>query len=503
MTTPLARNRDYRLLWGSQAVSEFGFNAATIAFPLLVLAVTGSPAASGLVLATIAAAQLAIGLPAGALVDRYSRKKIMLGCEAAQAVAAASIVAALWWDVLSLTQMVVVAAVVGVCAALFEPAEDAILPKLVPADQLPTAVAMNSARSALGQLSGTAAGGFLFAIGRFLPFVADAASHAVAFVGLAFLRVPPRREAREAHGHLGREIAAGVRWVIGHRHIRVTALCAVVLNMFFSAFYIVIIVVAQSRGIPAGQIGVIAAMLGVGGIAGALLAPWLHRRLSPYASIASVFWVLTALTPLAVFVHNGYFMGALFFVMALLPPTANATIVTEQLLLTPDELRGRLSSVLGLITGVAATVGPVLGGLLMEAVPGGQAILLCAAGIAAATVLVTVSPVLRTFPRHTPEQESQEPEEPQESPMAEQPAAGSFDDTKGARRQMDDDARYEVLRNDEDQYSLWLAGHDVPDGWHRVGKEGTRDECSAYVDEVWTDMRPRSLREQMDGAAQA
>jgi MbtH protein len=66
---------------------------------------------------------------------------------------------------------------------------------------------------------------------------------------------------------------------------------------------------------------------------------------------------------------------------------------------------------------------------------------------------------------------------------------------------MDDDARYEVLRNDEDQYSLWLAGHDVPAGWHRVGKEGTKQECSDYVDEVWTDMRPRSLRERMDGTA--
>ena len=63
---------------------------------------------------------------------------------------------------------------------------------------------------------------------------------------------------------------------------------------------------------------------------------------------------------------------------------------------------------------------------------------------------------------------------------------------------MDDDARYEVLRNDEEQYSLWLLGLEVPAGWHRVGKEGTRDECSAYVDEVWTDMRPKSLREQMD-----
>ena len=63
---------------------------------------------------------------------------------------------------------------------------------------------------------------------------------------------------------------------------------------------------------------------------------------------------------------------------------------------------------------------------------------------------------------------------------------------------MDDDATYQVLRNDEDQYSLWPADLDVPEGWHQAGKEGTKDECSAYVDEVWTDMRPRSLRERMD-----
>ena len=67
---------------------------------------------------------------------------------------------------------------------------------------------------------------------------------------------------------------------------------------------------------------------------------------------------------------------------------------------------------------------------------------------------------------------------------------------------MDDDARYQVLINDEEQYSLWLADHDIPDGWRAVGKEGSKADCMAYVDEVWTDMRPRSLREQMDGVAQ-
>lgn len=68
---------------------------------------------------------------------------------------------------------------------------------------------------------------------------------------------------------------------------------------------------------------------------------------------------------------------------------------------------------------------------------------------------------------------------------------------------MTEDARFEVLRNDEEQYSLWPAGLQVPAGWHKVGKDGSREECSAFVDEVWTDMRPRSLREQMNGTSLA
>ncbi|GLY50359.1 MbtH family NRPS accessory protein [Lentzea sp. NBRC 102530] len=61
---------------------------------------------------------------------------------------------------------------------------------------------------------------------------------------------------------------------------------------------------------------------------------------------------------------------------------------------------------------------------------------------------------------------------------------------------MADDA-YQVLVNDEEQRSLWPPGKEVPAGWRSEGKEGTRQECMDYVDSVWTDMRPRSLREQM------
>ncbi|GHF53725.1 MFS family permease [Amycolatopsis bartoniae] len=399
MTTLLSRNRDYRLLWGGQVFSETGFSTSMIAFPLLVLAVTGSAAQSGLVLGAVAVAQLVAGLPAGALVDRWNRKRIMLVCEAVQALAAASLLAALWWGVASVLQLVAVAAVMGLCRALFEPAEEASLPRLVTVEQVPSAVAMNAARSNAGQLSGTALGGFLFALGRAIPFVFDVLTHVVAFFALLFVRLPVAVTERAPARHLGREILAGLRWVWHQPQVRVTALCAISLNLFFSAYYLVIIVLAATRGVPSGEIGVMAAMLGGGGILGALAAPYLHRRFSPYTLIIGVFWALTVLTPLAVFVRSGYLMGVLFAAMAFLPPAANTTISTYQLLLTPDGMRGRLGGVLGVAGGVAAAAGPALGGWLVDALPGTTAVLVCAGAITVVTLLATCHPVLRRFPR--------------------------------------------------------------------------------------------------------
>lgn len=56
-----------------------------------------------------------------------------------------------------------------------------------------------------------------------------------------------------------------------------------------------------------------------------------------------------------------------------------------------------------------------------------------------------------------------------------------------------------VVRNEEEQYSIWPADKDLPAGWHAAGPRGSRDACLRHIAEVWTDMRPRSLREQMEG----
>ncbi|MBZ5708858.1 MbtH family protein [Nannocystis pusilla] len=65
-----------------------------------------------------------------------------------------------------------------------------------------------------------------------------------------------------------------------------------------------------------------------------------------------------------------------------------------------------------------------------------------------------------------------------------------------------DDTRYEVVINHEEQYSIWPADRELPAGWRKAGKNGTKRECLAHIDEVWTDMRPLSLRLAMAKAAE-
>ncbi|MEM7051164.1 MAG: MbtH family protein [Acidobacteriota bacterium] len=66
----------------------------------------------------------------------------------------------------------------------------------------------------------------------------------------------------------------------------------------------------------------------------------------------------------------------------------------------------------------------------------------------------------------------------------------------------DDNTTYTVVVNHEEQYSIWPVDRDMPLGWKAVGKEGTKQECLDYIEEVWTDMRPLSLRKKMEEAQQ-
>ena len=72
-----------------------------------------------------------------------------------------------------------------------------------------------------------------------------------------------------------------------------------------------------------------------------------------------------------------------------------------------------------------------------------------------------------------------------------------------AEQELEDGISYRVVRNQEEQYSIWPDGRDCPPGWEQVGKEGTKAECLKYIEEVWADMRPLSLRQKMQRPAES
>lgn len=409
---PLSRNRNYNLLWSSQVISELGSDISYIAFPLLILVTSGSPVEMGIVSAAAAAAHIVGELPGGVLADRWDRKKIMLLCEAARALALASLAVALLMGAYSFGHVLVVAVIEGLFGALFGPAEEATVPRIVPEEQLPNAVARNTARAYIAGLLGPAVGGFLFSIHRMVPFLVDAISYAVSFVGLMFLRLTPRPANGGSDNQsddesdcgsersVGRDISAGFAWVLRQRLIRTTLVWVVVTNLILAALVIVILAIAGEKRAGPGEIGLMMTCFGAGGLLGAIAAARLHAVLPAPAIVLGFSWIAAVMTSTMVLVPGGLMLGAILGVVAFFAPVANTTIITYQMMVTPDELRGRLSGVIGLCTGVAGALGPLLGGILMAGM--GQhsstGVLLCATCLIMIALGATFSPTLRRFP---------------------------------------------------------------------------------------------------------
>src|SRR6476659_8916926 len=209
---PLRRNRDFVLLQSGQLLSTLGNQASAIAYPLLVLSLTHSPAKAGLVaFAGILPYPLFV-LPAGLLADRLDRRRIMIVSDVVRALALGGLAAAVAAGSAQFALIMAVAFVDGTMFAFFNIAEVGALRSVVPRAQLPRAFAAEQARYSTVVLAGPPLGGFLFGLGRALPFIVDAVSYAFSFGTLVAMRTPFQEEREPSTTSLREEVREGLAW---------------------------------------------------------------------------------------------------------------------------------------------------------------------------------------------------------------------------------------------------------------------------------------------------
>ena len=389
MAVPLRRNRDFTLLWSGELVSTLGSQMSLVAFPLLVLALTGSPAKAGVVGFAKTVPALLFYLPAGVLVDRHDRRRLMVASNAIGAIALGSIPVALALGYLPFAQIVVVAFVQGTVGSLFTLTEQGALPLVVEPSQVPAALASNEARRTSASLVGPPLGGLLFGIDRALPFIVDAVSYLVSAVSLLFLRTRLQEPRDPTPVRLLAEIAEGVRALWALTFVRASALAVAAANLIWSGLNIVLVVRAREHGASAASVGVLFALMGVGGLLGSFAAPAIGRRVSVPVIVIGAFWVEAVLVASFALTYDPYVLGVLAALAIFPSPAWNAVVVGARLTLTPDRLRGRVNSGARLLSGSMLPLGALAGGLLAGAVGTTTTLLVFAAWqalVAAATL---------------------------------------------------------------------------------------------------------------------
>ncbi|HEX6449159.1 MAG TPA: MFS transporter [Trebonia sp.] len=293
----LLRHRDFRLLWIGETVSQTGGFLATVLVPLL--AVTVLRASTFDVAALTAAAWLpwlVIGLPAGAWVDRWPQRPLMIACDVVSALLFTSLPVAAWLGVLAFWQLAAVALLAGVAEVFFTTAYQVYLPSIVPAGDLMEGNAKLQGSASAALIGGRGAAGALAqTMGAAPAILLNAVSFLVSAACL--LRIGARGASRRGpvsepagEAAIGKpaaadkttilaEVTAGVRFVASDPYLRPLTAYAIAGNLFYSGYVsLIVLFLARVAGFSSGAVGALMAVAGVGGVAGALVTKRLCAR---------------------------------------------------------------------------------------------------------------------------------------------------------------------------------------------------------------------------------
>lgn len=391
------RGRDFTLLWSGNWLQYFGSRMSAVSYPLLALVVSGgSPRAAGFVSTAAVLPYLVFQLPAGVLVDRWDRRRVMVVCAAGRVVALGTVVAALSLGFLTLPLLIVLI-FADVSFAVFSAlAERASIPSIVLPERLGSAISQNEARGRIAGLIGGPLGTVLFAWTRWSPYAVAAAGAAVAALNVLFIRSDCGSGTAGPQRHLGRELADGLRWVRGHAFLRAAipliSLSGALLQIVSLALVVVLV---NEQGHSASSVGLVLGISGCGGVLGALTANWWMSRVSFSALLVAGFGGWAALAGVMAFVTDPIALGVLFAAMNLIGAVFGVAAGVYQMILTSAEMQGRVGAIAGLVTAAGSSVGAFVAGFLLDQAGGSTSLLIAGAGIATVALVAIAIPSMQ------------------------------------------------------------------------------------------------------------
>jgi predicted MFS family arabinose efflux permease len=386
------------LIWSGEALSELGSQTSTVAYPLLILALTGSAAKAGVVGLAKWLPLALFALPAGAVADRVNRKRLMIASDAIRLAGVGSIVVALWLGRPPYLQIALVAFLDGALFITSHICERGALAHVVAADQVEDAIAQNEARWFGATIVGPPLGGALFAAARSLPFVADAISFACSMTALSLTRRDFQGELAPAAftwRQLRAEVAGGFSWLRHQPFFRTASLLFAAANPVFTGLYLLAILLARHHGASSAAIGAMFAIVGAGGVLGAILAAPMRRRLSAGAVIAVEDWLLVAVALALLLAHNPLVIGLLVAGAEFATPVTNSLVAGARIAATPDHLQGRVQAASTMTAMSLGWLGPLAVGFAFQHAGATSTVLIVAGWSLALALIATTAPTLR------------------------------------------------------------------------------------------------------------
>jgi MFS family permease len=357
--------------WAASAVSDLGSYVSTVAIGVLVVEVLHERAAGvGLVNAARWLPYLVLGLVIGALVERRRRRPLLVAADLGRGVLLVAVPVLAVVDRLDLGALAAIMVGFGALSLVGDTAFQSFVPRLVPPPLLTAANARLDQSAAVGQTSGPALGGALVSlVGAPGAILVDAVSYLAS--GFLLLSLPAAEPAgrRISLREVPADVVQGLRWIYRHPTMRSMALsthgwflCSAVTGAVLAPFAL------DTLGLDAAGFGLVLAVAGVGGLAGALAATRLGRRFGAGPVIivcraaTAASWAIAAVSP------GWAALAGAQLLLGLSMGASNANEMGYRQVVTPDGLQGRVNSVIRSINRAMIVLGAPVGGLVADAV---------------------------------------------------------------------------------------------------------------------------------------